>query len=249
MFVLDCEKTQCLCYKSNGGLLFGQIIDGKKNEKSKLLSRRHGERACQPILIDEAERVGLLWCSKKTVFYSYENKETGNWQRIKEESIDCDSTIEICRIRWDSSYKAGYDLMYIKDEKVNFYKNIYDLKKDREERRVKQNMKSREEIEREKEQIMKQLGIAKSNDSFDLETEKNLINQEPHRFSSADGNAKKSTHEITKNKESEILNELKKICRNLDLLVDGIDKINKNNTRTGTATRKKKRISVKVHKK
>ena len=193
--------------------------------------------------------MGLLWCSKKTVFYSYENKETGNWQRIKEESIDCDSTIEICRIRWDSSYKAGYDLMYIKDEKVNFYKNIYDLKKDREERRVKQNMKSREEIEREKEQIMKQLGIAKSNDSFDLETEKNLINQEPHRFSSADGNAKKSTHEITKNKESEILNELKKICRNLDLLVDGMDKIYKNNTRTGTATRKKKRISVKVHKK
>jgi aspartate kinase len=46
-----------------------------------------------------------------------------------------------------------------------------------------------------------------------------------------------------------ILNELKKISKNLAFLVESIDKNNKNDSRNGKPTRKRKRISVKVHKK
>lgn len=268
-FVMSIEEKFYMSYKTSDGLKFRQFVKSeltaaevKNKGREKLLSRRYMSNSSQPILRYEKDNIRLLWSSKAVVLSSNSTYNAENWQRMKEERINNTDILKTCKLCDANADSGDYDLFYISDNNICLYSHNDYFKKEKEKKRetvpedaVKTPyafmQKSRKDIEREKEQIMKQLGITKSNDFFEEETEKILSQREIQRFSSMDEKRQIKDNQPLKNKDVEILSELQKISKGLSELSGKIEKSNiiiMNTIQKRKSQDKKKKISVKVHK-
>ena len=185
---------------------------------------------------------------------------TENWQRMKEERIKNTDTVNTCKLCDANVDSIDYDLFYISGNDICLYSYKDYFKEERRENMQIDTVKnpysfmqkSREDIEKEKEKIMKQLGITKSNDSFELEDEQILSQKEIQRFSSAE-NTETTKHNSSLNTKDDlkIIEELQKISKELSVLskkIENNDRIIMNEIQKRKPQNKKKKISVKVHK-
>lgn len=263
LFVLNEKNIYFITYKTGDGLFLIQVeqtdiflnntLRNQKNGHEKLLSKRHTTDCLCPILRFKDGSLELFWSNGLMIFSSNANNRAENWQRIKEERVKTTDLIKICKLYNAESGITGYDIFYISNGKIKLYKNegFLEYKAEKAEKLPisENNIKTRETIEREKEEIMKRLGITKSNDSFELDGEDEWLTKEFHRFSTADkNNIPKQT--LTSNfKIDEIITELKKINKELSVLSHIIGKDSPKNQRKNKSKHNTKIILAKLHKK
>lgn len=269
-FAISVGEKFYMSYKTNEGLKFRQLVKTeltatennatlKNRGREKLLSRRYTTNSSQPVLRCENNNIRLLWSSKTIVLSSNAAYNAENWQRMKEERIKNTDTVNTCKLCDANVDSINYDLFYISGSNICLYSYESYFKEERRENvqmDVAKNpytfmQKSREEIEREKEEIMKRLGITKSDDFFPSETEEMLSQREIQRFSSVNTKTQIKDDTQLKNKDDEILSVLRKISNGLSELSQKIEKSNRlimNTTQNRKPQDKKKKILVKINK-
>ena len=183
-FALPAPGRIYLCFKSGNEIRFKRIeygIEGSALTREVALTRRHGGGCLPPLLVRGERDIELIWGRGSFVFSSVSTNGGERWQRLTEERLEGAAELyKICNAadggcRYEIGCRADGRLKDCRGGEI-FVKNAAAQNEVRavgiraeDFAGIEHKNKSYDEIERQKEQIRKKLGITGGNDDFEFD--------------------------------------------------------------------------------
>lgn len=182
-FALPAPGRIYLCFKAGNEIRFRRIeygIEGSALTREVALTRRHGGGCLSPLLVRGERDIELIWGRGSAVFSSV-SLGGERWQRLTEERLEgaaelykiCIAADGVCR--YEVGCRAGGRLKDCRGGEI-FAKSAAAQNEVRavgsraeDFAGIEHKNKSYDEIERQKEQIRKKLGITGGNDNFEFD--------------------------------------------------------------------------------
>ena len=182
-FALPAPGRIFLCFKAGNEIRFRRIeygIEGSALTREVALTRRHGSGCLSPLLVRGERDIELMWGRGNAVFSSMSLGGGERGQRLTEERLEGAAELyKICiaadgGCRYEVGCRAGGRLKDCRGGEI-FVKNAAAQNEVRaigsraeDFAGIEHKNKSYDEIERQKEQIRKKLGITGGNDDFEV---------------------------------------------------------------------------------